>query len=254
MEGDTPKPPTTRAKVTRLFRAALLTSGNPRGGDLIATETHGLDEAIDNNRLYEFDLIPPPTIDHGVVNMQHVDPTKNDHPKWMRDMWSEKTAAVAVTGSELESKLESIPSELSKIVRPGEELFVTFATWSVKDFVVNWLKSADALNLKPVFVGALDEEIRDFCVKRGVPTMLLKGNSVLKNRNKSFITAGDASFKKMGTVKTKFVQDLLEIGVAPILTGRRRHVAKRSARVFQDGLVRRRGRARVHGLHRRRGG
>ena len=194
------------------------TSGNPRGGDLIATETHGLGEAIDNNRLYEFDLIPPPTIDHGVVNMQHVDPTKDDHPKWMRDMWSEKTAAVAVTGSELESKLESIPSELSKIVRPGEELFVTFATWSVKDFVVNWLKSADALHLKPVFVGALDEEIRDFCVKRGVPTMLLKGNSVLKNRNKSFITAGDASFKKMGTVKTKFVQDLLEIGVAPILT------------------------------------
>jgi hypothetical protein len=29
---------------------------------------------------------------------------------------------------------------------------------------------------------------------------------------------GDSSFKKMGTVKTKFVQDLLEMGVAPILT------------------------------------
>ena len=76
----------------------------------------------------------------------------------------------------------------------------------------------ERLDLRPIFVGALDEAIRDFCVARGVPTMLLKGNSVLNDRKKAFITAGDASFKKMGTVKTKFVQDLLEIGVAPIST------------------------------------
>ena len=56
---------------------------------------------------------PLPTIQAGVVNAQHVDPTKDDHPRWMRDMWSEKTAAVAVSGSELDSKLESIPDELS---------------------------------------------------------------------------------------------------------------------------------------------
>jgi hypothetical protein len=197
-------------------------SGNPRGGDLIATEAGtGDDDALDpslDSSHYAFELIPPPTIQAGVVNAQHVDPTKDDHPRWMRDMWSEKTAAVAVSGSELDSKLESIPDELSAIVRPGQSLFVTFATWSVKDFVVNWLASAEKLNLRPIFVGALDEAIRDFCVARGVPTMLLKGNSVLNDRKKAFITAGDASFKKMGTVKTKFVQDLLEIGVAPILT------------------------------------
>jgi len=57
-----------------------------------------------------------------------------------------------------------------------------------------------------------------YCIANKIPSMLLKGNSVLKNRKSEFITAGDASFKKMGTVKTKFVQDLLEMGIAPILT------------------------------------
>ena len=66
--------------------------------------------------------------------------------------------------------------------------------------------------------GSLDQGMYDFCKERGVPTMLLKGNTVLKNRGASFIKAGDGSFKKMGTVKTKFIQDLLELGIAPILT------------------------------------
>ena len=135
MGRDTPSPGARRSR-----------SGNPRGGDLVATETgtgdnDALDPSLDSSH-YAFELIPPPTIQAGVVNAQHVDPTKDDHPRWMRDMWSEKTAAVAVSGSELDSKLESIPDELSAIVRPGQSLFVTFATWSVKDFVVNWLASA----------------------------------------------------------------------------------------------------------------
>jgi hypothetical protein len=36
----------------------------------------------------------------------------------------------------------------------------------------------------------------------------------LPGRGASFIKAGDGSFKKMGTVKTKFIQDLLELGGA----------------------------------------
>ena len=39
-----------------------------------------------------------------------------------------------------------------------------------------------------------------------------------EKQGQQFITAGDKSFKKMGTVKTKFIQDLLELGIAPILT------------------------------------
>ena len=70
----------------------------------------------------------------------------------------------------------------------------------------------------PCSAGALDQGMYDFCKEKGVPTMLLKGNTVLKNRGQSFIKAGDGSFKKMGTVKTKFIQDLLELGIAPILT------------------------------------
>ena len=207
-------------------------SKNVKGGDLIADVDDPVDvpgvtqstaaipeptpEPIDQS-LYDFDLLPPPKLDRRVKNYQEVDVTKNEHPKWMRDMWSEKTAAVSVTGGELEEKINSIPPELSH-VKPGQELFVTFATGSVKDFVVNWLRSAADLNLSPLFVGALDDDMFQYCKENNIPSMLLKGNSVLQNRKKSFITAGDASFKKMGTVKTKFVQDLLEMGIAPILT------------------------------------
>ena len=167
---------------------------------------------------YDFQVLPPPQF-LASRNFQEVDPSKNDHPQWMRDMWSEQTAAVSqnVIDSELNSKLESIPDELSH-VKPGETLFVTFATKSVEDFVITWLDSAKRLKLEPIFVGALDEGMYEFCKKRGVPTMLLKGNTVLRNRGASFIKAGDGNFKKMGTVKTKFIQDLLELGIAPILT------------------------------------
>ena len=168
---------------------------------------------------YKFEVLPPPVVDGSVTNMQEVDPSKQDHPKWMRDMWSEKVQAVDknVIDKELEARLESKPPELDH-VQPGEELFVTFGTASVTDFVQNWLESADKLGLSPLFVGALDEDMYEWCRKRGVPSMLLKGNTVLKNRGQQFITAGDKSFKKMGTVKTKFIQDLLELGIAPILT------------------------------------
>lgn len=168
---------------------------------------------------YKFEVLPPPVVDGSVTNMQEVDPSKQDHPKWMRDMWSEKVQAVDknVIDKELEARLESRPPELDH-VQPGEELFVTFGTASVTDFVQNWLESADKLGLSPLFVGALDEDMYEWCKKRGVPSMLLKGNTVLKNRGQQFITAGDKSFKKMGTVKTKFIQDLLELGIAPILT------------------------------------
>ena len=82
--------------------------------------------------------------------------------------------------------------------------------------------------------------------------MLLKGNSVLNDRKKAFITAGDASFKKMGTVKTKFVQDLLEIGGGAILTDDdvtclRPLIRARTLETGSYAVAA----ARVHGLHRR---
>lgn len=176
-------------------------------------------EEVEDRGEYRFEVLPPPVVDGSVTNLQEVDPSKTDHPKWMRDMWSEKVQAVDknVIDKELEARLENKPTELSH-VGPGEELFVTFGTASVTDFVQNWVESANELGLSPLFVGALDEDMYEWCKKRGVPSMLLKGNTVLKNRGQSFITAGDKSFKKMGTVKTKFIQDLLELDIAPILT------------------------------------
>ena len=93
-----------------------------------------------------------------------------------------------VIEAELESRLESVPAELSH-VKPGEELFVTFGTKSVEDFIVTWLESAERLGLSPLFVGALGSRTCVPCKRRGVPSMLLKGNSVLKNRVESFIKA-----------------------------------------------------------------
>ena len=74
----------------------------------------------------------------GVVNLQEVDPNKDDHPKWMGDMWSEKVSAVSrdVIEAELESRLESVPPAFP--CQAGEELFVTFGTKSVEDFIVTW--------------------------------------------------------------------------------------------------------------------
>ena len=60
---------------------------------------------------YKFEVLPPPVVDGSVTNMQEVDPSKQDHPKWMRDMWSEKVQAVDknVIDKELEARLESRP-------------------------------------------------------------------------------------------------------------------------------------------------
>ena len=78
---------------------------------------------------------------------------RTDHPKWMRDMWSEQTAAVSqnVISADLNTKLDFVPPELEH-VKPGGTLFVTFATKSVEDFVVTWLESAKRLKLEPIFV------------------------------------------------------------------------------------------------------
>jgi hypothetical protein len=70
---------------------------------------------------YQYEVIPPPQI-LAARNVQEVDPSKTDHPKWMRDMWSEKTAAVSasVIDDDLNTKLDagSVPPELQH-VKPG---------------------------------------------------------------------------------------------------------------------------------------
>ena len=177
------------------------------------------DEYVVEEDEYDFELVPPPgdATAAGVVNAQVVDVTDAKRPKWMREMWSQTTAAVNVDAHELAGVVRETPEALSH-AKPGESLFVTFATESVKDFVHTWIESARALKLSPLFVGALDEGMLKWCEDREIPSMLLSGNSVLKGRGRKFITAGDEHFKKMGSVKTKFIQDLLELNIAPILT------------------------------------
>ena len=145
----------------------------------------------------------------------------DDEPKWMRRAWKDVSADALddAAKKELDKKMEHVPEELRRVgAKAGGEMFVTFGTASVKDFVFNWAAAAKKLSLEPIFVGALDEEMHTLCVKAGIPSMLLTGRSVLEDRDQEFITQKSKTFKKMGTVKTKFIQDLLELGIAPILS------------------------------------
>ena len=144
----------------------------------------------------------------------------NEKPEWMARMWRQSVDALDdAARSELDEKMREVPEELRALgVKAGDELFVTFGTASVKDFVFNWVAAARKINLGPIFVGALDDDMHRLCVEAGIPSMLLTGRSVLAARKEHFMTGGSESFKKMGTVKTKFIQDLLDLGLAPILS------------------------------------
>ena len=167
----------------------------------------------------KFTILPRPDQSNIPLNAQEVRSDTN-HPQWMKDMWAQRTKALTEEAKkELERKIYegAIPPELSH-AKPGNTIFVTFATHSVKDFAKNWVNAARRLKLEPHFVGALDEKMLKDLKSWNVPSMLLTGNSVLANRGAHFITAGSAAFKKMGTVKTKFVQDLLDMNLNPILS------------------------------------
>ena len=62
---------------------------------------------------------------------------------------------------ELGKKMEHVPEELRRVgAKAGGEMFVTFGTASVKDFVLQVGRAAaKKLSLEPIFVGALDEEM-----------------------------------------------------------------------------------------------
>ena len=165
----------------------------------------------------DFELLDPP---ESARNSVEANKASSSRPEWMTKMWRETVDALSEEQREdLDRKMSTVPDELREIgIGAGDELFVTFGTASVKDFVFNWVAATRRLNLKPIFVGALDEEMHDLCKRAGVPSMLLTGISVLADRDQKFITGKSQAFKKMGTVKTKFIQDLLELGVAPILS------------------------------------
>ena len=167
----------------------------------------------------KYTILPKPDQSNIPLNAQEVRSDSN-HPQWMKDMWAQQTKALTEEAKkELERKIYegAIPPELSH-AKPGDAIFVTFATHSVRDFAKNWVNAARRLKLEPHFVGALDEKMLEDLKSWNVPSMLLTGNSVLANRGVQFITAGSAAFKKMGTVKTKFVQDLLDMNLNPILS------------------------------------
>ena len=165
----------------------------------------------------DFELLDPPK---QTTTRSASESSSGDVPAWMAKMWSERVKNLDENArDELQKKMDVVPEVLRRMrLKPGQEMFVTFGTHSVKDFVFNWIEATKRLKLEPIFVGALDEKMHEACVNAGVPSMLLTGRSVLEQRDETFITAKSEAFKKMGTVKTKFIEDLLELDVAPILS------------------------------------
>ena len=165
----------------------------------------------------DFELLDPPKPTASLTS--HV-ATSADFPPWMAKMWRESVKNLDESArDELQKKMDVVPEVLREMaLKPGQEMFVTFGTHSVKDFVFNWIEATKRLKLEPIFVGALDEKMYEACVEARIPSMLLTGRSVLEQRDETFITAKSEAFKKMGTVKTKFIEDLLELDVAPILS------------------------------------
>jgi len=95
---------------------------------------------------------------------------------------------------------------------------VTFATSSVKDFVYNWLQHTRDLQLEPRIVGSMDDTMLIQCRQWDAPSLLLQGHSILDNRKVNFLRTSDKDFRKMGTVKTRFIKDLLDLNLRPIVS------------------------------------
>ncbi|OUS46581.1 nucleotide-diphospho-sugar transferase-domain-containing protein [Ostreococcus tauri] len=212
------------AEATREGDAGVVGTPNARGTVIrpppgpVAIEPEVESVVItDAREMEDFELLDPPV--SADTNHEHAT-AESARPGWMKTMWKARVDALSdEERNELNTKMETVPEELKAIgIEAGDELFVTFGTASVQDFVFNWVAAAKKLNLKPIFVGALDEEMHELCKRAGVPSMLLTGRSVLLDRDAKFITGRSKAFKKMGTVKTKFVQDLLDLGIAPILS------------------------------------
>lgn len=125
------------------------------------------------------------------------------------------------TGASVSANSTAMAGRLPYSLRnapPGHEVFVTFATSSAKDFVYNWLQHTLDLNLLPRVVGSMDDEMLDVCMQWQVPTLLLQGHSILDSREANYLSINHRSFRKMSTVKTRFIKDLLEIGFRPIVS------------------------------------
>ena len=112
-----------------------------------------------------------------------------------------------------------VPADLRKLgIERGKDVFVTFATGSLKAFAFNWVHYVQRSNLSPYMIGALDTTMYDLCVAKGIPTYMVNGSDILTKRDVTYFKPGSPVFKKMGTVKTKFILEMLRMGLNPILS------------------------------------
>ena len=136
---------------------------------------------------------------------------------------AEREAALSALGSDrpelsIADDLQ-VPPDLGKMgIKRGADVFVTFATGSLQAFALNWVHYIRQSNLSPYMIGALDQAMFDLCVERGIPAYLVNGSDILTKRDVTYFKPGSPVFKKMGTVKTKFILEMLRMGLNPILS------------------------------------
>ena len=101
----------------------------------------------------------------------------------------------------------------------GSSVFVTFATGHMAPFAFNWAAHARALALRPLLIGALDDEMAALAAENGVPCVRLDGSAVLAaSAGARYFNTGNPAFRRMGGVKTAFVWELLSQGLHPVLS------------------------------------
>ncbi|KAK3239055.1 hypothetical protein CYMTET_50994 [Cymbomonas tetramitiformis] len=103
---------------------------------------------------------------------------------------------------------------------------LTFGSKAVSDFILNWVKSVERIpSLRPYVVAALDVELLTLCREKGIPVFLAQGGDIIGDKRNlgvngqafgqnigadRYYRTDGAAFKKMGAVKAKVLQTMLE--------------------------------------------
>ncbi|KAK3244850.1 hypothetical protein CYMTET_45555 [Cymbomonas tetramitiformis] len=105
---------------------------------------------------------------------------------------------------------------------------LTFGSKAVTDFILNWVYNVEKIpSLKPYIVAVMDEELLRVCREKGIPAFHAQNSNIIGDKEnlggavgqeKQVVSADKyyrqdgAAFKKMGAVKARVLQDLLEAG------------------------------------------
>ena len=104
----------------------------------------------------------------------------------------------------------ALPPEL-RALKPGSDIFVSFASHSMAPFALNWVANLQKAGVHEYLVGALDEGMLHTCLAQGIPTLTLDG-STIKDRRSANLRFDYGAYKRMAALKVAFYKRILELG------------------------------------------